>query len=371
MPDDKLPSLEAYTQGLPYNLEAEQSVLGCVLLDPEKLPDIMEKIASPEVFYNEQHKKLYALMIRMFSESRPIDYITLLEKARGEEIFDNDATAKSYLLHLMELVPTTSNLSNYCDIVLEKYYMRNLLSAATEIESSVRQGEGSASELLDAAEQKIYDIRQGRQSSELRPISEVIIGVYDNIYEMNQKDDTRITGLASGFTQLDLILSGLNRSDLILVAARPGMGKSAFALNIAANVGIKHPDMVEQARRLGAASCRNAYLAGRYRRYFGSADEGEGAAAEKSRADYHRLSSADDQFDPDREPRAGDLPDDPRTQDHGQGTGRSGYLPVSALPRRRTASGTPPDAFRPARIRLDRTGRRQRSVPFPRGILCR
>ena len=243
MPDDKLPSLEAYTQGLPYNLEAEQSVLGCVLLDPEKLPDIMEKIASPEVFYNEQHKKLYALMIRMFSESRPIDYITLLEKARGEEIFDNDATAKSYLLHLMELVPTTSNLSNYCDIVLEKYYMRNLLSAATEIESSVRQGEGSASELLDAAEQKIYDIRQGRQSSELRPISEVIIGVYDNIYEMNQKDDTRITGLASGFTQLDLILSGLNRSDLILVAARPGMGKSAFALNIAANVGIKHPDM--------------------------------------------------------------------------------------------------------------------------------
>lgn len=236
-------SLEAYNQGLPYNLEAEQSVLGSVLINPELLSTIMEKITTPQVFYTEQHRRLYSLMIRMFSESKPIDFVTLLEEARREEIFDSDGNAKNYLLHLMELVPTTANLPNYCDIVLEKYYMRNLLTAATDIAASVREGEGSASELLDAAEQKIYDIRQGRQTSELRPISEVIIGVYDSIYEMNQKDDSRITGLASGFTQLDLILSGLNKSDLILLAARPGMGKSAFALNIAANVGIKNPDL--------------------------------------------------------------------------------------------------------------------------------
>jgi len=236
-------SVEAYNQGLPYNLEAEQSVLGSVLIDPELLSSIMEKISTPQVFYTEQHRKIYSLMIRMFNESKPIDFITLLDEARGEEIFDSDASAKTYLLHLMELVPTTANLLNYCDIVLDKYYMRHLLNAATDIASSVRESEGSAAELLDAAEQKIYDIRQGRQTSELRPISEVIIGVYDNIYEMNQKDDSRITGYASGFTQLDLILSGLNKSDLILVAARPGMGKSAFALNIAANVGIKYPDI--------------------------------------------------------------------------------------------------------------------------------
>lgn len=236
-------SLEAYNQGLPYNLEAEQSVLGSVLINAELLSTIMEKITTPQVFYTEQHRRLYSLMIRMFSESKPIDYITLLEEARREEIFDNDGNAQAYLLHLMELVPTTANLGNYCDIVLEKYYMRNLLTAATDIAASVREGEGSAAELLDAAEQKIYDIRQGRQTSQLRPISEVIIGVYDSIYEMNQKDDSRITGLASGFTQLDLILSGLNKSDLILLAARPGMGKSAFALNIAANVGIKNPDL--------------------------------------------------------------------------------------------------------------------------------
>ena len=121
--------------------------------------------------------------------------------------------------------------------------MRGLLTAATDIASSVREGDGNASELLDAAEQKIYDIRQGRQTSELRPIGEVIIGVYDNIYELNRKEDTRITGLASGFHQLDLILSGLNRSDLILLAARPGMGKTAFALSIASNVGIKYPNI--------------------------------------------------------------------------------------------------------------------------------
>ena len=237
------PSLEAYAQGLPYNLEAEQSVLGCVLIDPELLSDIMEKIRSPQVFYTRQHRELYSLMIRMFSESKPIDYVTLLDEARGEEIFENEGTAKNYLLHLMEAVPTTANLPQYCDILLEKYYMRGLLTAATDIASAVRQEEGSASELLDAAEQKIYDIRQGRQTSELQPIGDVIIGVYDSIYEMNQRDDSRITGLASGFTQLDLMLSGLNKTDLILVAARPGMGKSAFALNIAANVGMKHPDL--------------------------------------------------------------------------------------------------------------------------------
>ena len=246
MPDEKRteePSLEAYAQGLPNSLEAEQSVLGCVLIDPELLSDIMEKIRSPQVFYTRQHRELYSLMIRMFSESKPIDYVTLLDEARGEEIFENEGTAKNYLLHLMEAVPTTANLPQYCDILLEKYYMRGLLTAATDIASAVRQEEGSASELLDAAEQKIYDIRQGRQTSELQPIGDVIIGVYDSIYEMNQRDDSRITGLASGFTQLDLMLSGLNKTDLILVAARPGMGKSAFALNIAANVGMKHPDL--------------------------------------------------------------------------------------------------------------------------------
>ncbi len=234
---------EAYSQGLPYSLEAEQSVLGSVLIDPELLSTIMEKISSPQVFYTEKHRRLYSLMIRMFSESKPIDYVTLLEEARNEEIFDSDASAQSYLLHLMNQVPTTANLTSYCNIVLEKYYMRGLLTAATDIASSVREGDGNASELLDAAEQKIYDIRQGRQTSELRPIGEVIIGVYDNIYELNRKEDTRITGLASGFHQLDLILSGLNRSDLILLAARPGMGKTAFALNIASNVGIKYPNI--------------------------------------------------------------------------------------------------------------------------------
>ena len=188
---------EAYSQGLPYSLEAEQSVLGSVLIDPELLSTIMEKISSPQVFYTEKHRRLYSLMIRMFSESKPIDYVTLLEEARNEEIFDSDASAQSYLLHLMNQVPTTANLTSYCNIVLEKYYMRGLLTAATDIASSVREGDGNASELLDAAEQKIYDIRQGRQTSELRPIGEVIIGVYDNIYELNRKEDTRITGLAS------------------------------------------------------------------------------------------------------------------------------------------------------------------------------
>lgn len=232
-----------YGRNLPYHLEAEQSVLGSVLINAELLSEVMERIKSPAVFYTSQHQQLYGLMIQMFSESKPIDFVTLLDAAKQTDIFDSDQSARAYLLHLMEVVPTTVNLDNYCDIVVEKYYLRGLLAAAGEIADSVRSGEGSASQLLDAAEQKIYDIRQGRQTSELRPISEVIIGVYDNIYQMHSKTDSRYTGLPSGFTGLDTILSGLNKSDLILIAARPGMGKTTFAMNIAANVGLKHPDV--------------------------------------------------------------------------------------------------------------------------------
>ncbi len=232
-------NLNEYGQNLPYNLEAEQSVLGSVLIDPELLTDIMNKIKSPAVFYTSQHQDIFSLMLKMFSESKPIDFVTFLDEAKRADIFDSDQNAKTYLLHLMELVPTTANLSHYCDIVVEKYYLRNLLSAATDIASSVREGEGSATQLLDSAEQKIYDIRQGRQVSELKPISEVIIGVYDDIYQMHAKHDTRFTGLPTGFTGLDMMISGLNKSDLILIAGRPGMGKTSFALNIAANVGLK------------------------------------------------------------------------------------------------------------------------------------
>ena len=233
-------TLADYGQNLPYSLEAEQSVLGAILIDPEKLPEVMSAIKAPGVFYARQHQELYGLMIQMFSASRPIDYVTLLEESQQAGVFENSQNAKTYLLHLMELVPTTANLSHYCDIVVEKYYLRNLLSAATDIAASVREAGGDANALLDAAEQKIYDIRQGRQSADLKPISEVISGVYDDIYQMNTKTDSRYTGLPSGFTGLDALLSGLNKSDLILVAARPGMGKSSFALNIAANVAMKN-----------------------------------------------------------------------------------------------------------------------------------
>ena len=233
-------AINEYGQNLPYSLEAEQSVLGSILIDPEKLSDVMNIIKSPAVFYTKAHQELFSLMLKMFGESKPIDFVTLLEEANRASVFDSEDSAKSYLLHLMEMVPTTANLANYCEIVVEKYYLRNLLDTASSIASSVREGEGDANALLDAAEQKIYDIRQGRQSSELKPISEVIIGVYDEIYQMHSRADSRYTGLPSGFTGLDAMISGLNKSDLILLAARPGMGKSAFALNIAANVALKN-----------------------------------------------------------------------------------------------------------------------------------
>ena len=236
------PDFAEFGHNLPYSLEAEQSVLGSILLNADLLSDVAEKIKSPALFYTSQHQAIYGRILQMFSESVPVDFVTLLERVKTQDIFDSDQSARAYLLHLMDIA-TTANLDSHCAIIAENYLMRSLLRASGEIADAVRQGEGSASQLLDAAEQKILDIRQGRQNTEMHPISEVIIGVYDNIYQMYTKTDSRYTGLPSGFHGLDTVLSGLNKSDLILIAARPGMGKTTFAMNIAANVALKQPDI--------------------------------------------------------------------------------------------------------------------------------
>lgn len=227
---------EEFSRQMPYHLEAEQSVLGAVLIDSGCLSTVLEYI-RPESFYRRQHQELFSIMVAMFSAGQPIDFVTVLDRAVAENVFETDQAARIYLAQIAQIVPTTSNVEAYARIVQEKYQLRCLMNVAKEVLQSVSEsGEQDASALLDMAEQKIFEIRQGREASGLQRIDEIIIGTYDHLQKLTGEDKELYLGMSTGFSDLDTILTGLNKSDLILVAARPAMGKSAFALNIAANV---------------------------------------------------------------------------------------------------------------------------------------
>ena len=229
---------DLFSQQLPFSLEAEQSVLGSAILDSRCIPDMME-ILKPEYFYRRQHVQLYSLLVRMFTMGEQIDVVTILDNARKEGIFATPEDAKVYLTQLAQVVPTTANVAAYARIVREKYYLRSLIVASREIADSAGDAQADASQLLNLAEQKIYDIREGRDSEGIVPISRVLVETYDHLQKISGENRKEFLGTSTGYAALDGIITGLNKSDLILIAARPGMGKTAFALNIASNVAAK------------------------------------------------------------------------------------------------------------------------------------
>lgn len=226
---------------LPYNLEAEQTVLGALLLDPESISVAMTYI-KPDSFYVTKHRDLFSIIIRLFTLGVNADVITVINEAVKENIFESSTAGKEYLASIMEGVPTTKNLESYCKIVEEKYYIRQLITTAREIIEISSGGQESAEQLLDYAEQKIYDIRQGKAVDGLTKIDEVILEAYDELGRKSGPDKEKYIGAKSGFAELDNIITGLNRSDLIILAARPAMGKSAFALNLAVNVARRNTE---------------------------------------------------------------------------------------------------------------------------------
>lgn len=226
---------------LPYNLEAEQTVLGALLLDPESLSVAMNYI-KPESFYVSKHRDLFAIIIRLFSLGVNADIITVINEAVKDGIFESSTAGKEYLAAVMEGVPTTKNIESYCKIVEEKYYTRSLITSAKEIIEAASAGQESAQQLLDFAEQKIYDIRKGKSVDGLVKIDEVVLEAYDELGRKSGPDKELYVGAKSGFADLDHVITGLSRSDLIIVAARPAMGKSVFALNLAANFARHNKD---------------------------------------------------------------------------------------------------------------------------------
>lgn len=220
---------------LPFSLEAEQTILGAVLTEPSVLSVVLEKI-KPDCFFNDQHKALFQIIVSMFTSGEKADVITVLNASMQQRLFDTPQEGRAYLAALINMVPSVSNIESYCNIVAEKYYLRSLAFAARSILQDVQSGETDAQALLDSAEQRIFDIRQGRSVQGLVKIGDAVCEAYDRIGKISGPDKEKYLGARTGYKYLDTVTSGLNKSDLILIAARPGMGKTSFAINIATNV---------------------------------------------------------------------------------------------------------------------------------------
>lgn len=221
----------------PVNIEAEQSVLGSILLSPETISTALEYVKA-DAFSLQQHRELFSLLVSMFTgaQAENMDPVVVLNEALRLGIFENAAEGKRYLTALADSVPSPDNIRSYAQIVAEKYCERMLAAVARDVLNQIAEGSESAQTLLDSAEQRIFDIRQGRDVRGLIPIGDVMVSTYRHLVDISGPDRDQFVGARTGYPELDHITGGMNNSDLVLLAARPGMGKTSFALNLVTNV---------------------------------------------------------------------------------------------------------------------------------------
>lgn len=221
---------------LPNSIEAEQAVIGSMLIDQEAIT-VASEIINVDDFYNRQYGVLYEAMLELNSERKQVDIITLMNKIKEKDV-PEDVMNLEYLKDIIAAVPTSANIRYYAGIVAEKATMRRLIKVAGEIENNCYDGKESLEYILDDTERKVFDIVQKRNTDEFVPIDKVVLSAVEGI-EAAYRAGGSITGIPTGFIDLDYMTSGLHGSELILIAARPAMGKTAFVLNIAQNMAFK------------------------------------------------------------------------------------------------------------------------------------
>ena len=223
-----MPMDELLSRAMPHSPEAEQAVLGSMLIDADCIKDVMDKL-QPQDFYLQQNREIFETIYSMFIYSRPIDGVTVAREMEKNGVYRDDPRA--YLLQLMEVTPTSANVMEYAGIIRDKALLRSMAKAAGDIAAMVQEGVGTAGDLLSAAEQKIYAIRQGRGSQEMATVGAVLNDVMEQLAKLTAGSEP--PGLSTGLSAVDRKINGLNKSDLLLLAARPGMGKTSMALNVA------------------------------------------------------------------------------------------------------------------------------------------
>ncbi|MBI1912887.1 MAG: replicative DNA helicase [Deltaproteobacteria bacterium] len=222
----------------PHNIEAEQSILGGILLEKDAINKILE-VLSPdgEDFYHNAHAKLFKGMVTLFERNNPIDVVTLSDLFKNSDELSS-VGGISYIGEIVEATPTAANIMYYARIVKGKALVRRLIGAATEIVESGYEGVDSVEEFVDAAEQKIFKISQDRSKKTVFALKDIIKDAFETIEKLYEKK-SHITGVSTGFRELDKLTSGLQDSDLLIIAGRPGMGKTSFALNVAENAAVE------------------------------------------------------------------------------------------------------------------------------------
>ena len=231
---------ELLAKQLPHSLEAEQAVLGSILIDSRCLTDVIG-IVRAEDFYLQQNREIYQAIYTMFNFSQSIDPVTVLDKMK--EMGVHSDSSREYVMQLMEITPTAANAVKYANIVRDKAMLRGLGDAAAEISETVKNQVGTPAEILELAEKKIFALRKGERGDSLEHIGTTLHKVFDRLTELSESDSA-IPGLSTGMRDLDAKINGLNKSDLVLLAARPAMGKTAFALNLCLNVAKKYKQTV-------------------------------------------------------------------------------------------------------------------------------
>ncbi len=236
--ENRLQNNASLIRQVPYSLEAEQAVIGSVILDGERLSEITE-IVKADDFYVEKHREIYSILQGMYLESKNIDLVTLLNNLVSSGSYDED-NAKNYVKQLCEMVPAVSNIVDYAKIVRDKALLRRLINVTEEISESAYQDTEDVTNIVDSAESKVFALTQGMITSDFVSMHDVILEYYKQLDEI-MNDPEGANGTPTYYTGLDKVLVGMGKGDLILIGARPGMGKTSFALNIASQVAM-HQD---------------------------------------------------------------------------------------------------------------------------------
>ncbi|MDR0946713.1 MAG: replicative DNA helicase [Ruminococcus sp.] len=219
---------------LPHSVEAEQAVIGGILLFRDNISAALLYLTA-DSFYIKKHRLIFDIIVNQFTIGSDSDVVTVLNEAVAQKIFESAGVGREYLTKIRELVTVSTSIESYCRIVRDKYYLRQIISAADKMNSTAREQTESAEDIIDYAESLIYNIRNGRNIDGLTPIREVLTDAYSDIQAKSGPEREKYIAGTTGYRYLDKLIFGLNKSDLLILAGRPGMGKSALALNFAVN----------------------------------------------------------------------------------------------------------------------------------------
>ncbi len=222
---------------MPSSIDAEQSVLGSILIDPECLNDVAQ-IVKAEDFYLESHKAIFEAMQSFSLNNKPIDVITLVNNLVGEGTYEDEAAARSYIRLLVDITPGSANAKDYAKIVRDKSILRKLILAAEDIERDAYTESDDVESVVDVAEQRIFDISQNNQTRDFIHVRDAIMQTYERLNALRDAPEDAL-GVQSGYSDLDKYIVGFGKGDLVIVGARPGVGKTSFCLNLGANIAKK------------------------------------------------------------------------------------------------------------------------------------